>query len=181
MRPALELTSVPAWATTPTRPHADLSGRSWTVVAFGASGAEMAGLWCSQIAVTGRESAVHVHEVAAEGGDEFARAALMSDLADARVGWRLMMAGPAHCCLRLRALAMQLGVADDEITVASTDVGLRSVQCVHCRTVTSAAVELEDVLPCAGCGRNLLVYYHVSRRQGAHLGFMVDAEEQELS
>ena len=44
-------------------------------------------------------------------------------------------------------------------------------------TVTQARVELEDVLPCAGCERNLVVYYHVSRRQGVHLGFMVDAEE----
>lgn len=178
MRPALELTSVPAWATTPTSPHADLSGRTWTIVAFGASGAEIAKLWCSQVAASGRGSGLLVHEVAAEDGDEKARAALVSDLAGARVGWRLMMAGPADACLRLRALAMQMGVADDEITVASTEVGLRSVQCVHCRTVTSATVELEDVLPCAGCGRNLLVYYHVSRRQGAHLGFMVDAEEQ---
>ena len=52
---------------------------------------------------------------------------------------------------------------------------------VHCRTVTTAAVELSEVLPCSGCGRNLLVYYHVSRRQGAHLGYMVDAEEQSAS
>ena len=71
--------------------------------------------------------------------------------------------------------------ADDEITVASTDVRERAVHCVHCRTVTTAAVELSEVLPCSGCGRNLLVYYHVSRRQGAHLGYMVDAEEQSAS
>ncbi len=55
------------------------------------------------------------------------------------------------------------------------------MHCVHCRTVTTAAVELSEVLPCSGCGRNLLVYYHVSRRQGAHLGYMVDAEEQSAS
>jgi dimethylamine monooxygenase subunit C len=48
---------------------------------------------------------------------------------------------------------------------------------VHCGTVTHAAVDLDDILPCAGCDRNLLVYYHVSRRLGAHLGFMVDAEQ----
>ena len=92
-----------------------------------------------------------------------------------------MMAGPADACLRLRAAAVALGVADDEITVASTDVRERAVHCVHCRTVTTAAVELSEVLPCSGCGRNLLVYYHVSRRQGAHLGYMVDAEEQSAS
>ncbi|CAA0134881.1 Uncharacterised protein [Mycolicibacterium vanbaalenii] len=178
MGPALELTSVPAWSTVVTRPDADLSGRQWTVIAFGPAGAEVAGGWSEQIAVTGSESTVRIHQVALHGDDGAARTALLADLADARVGWRLMVAGPAHACLRVRALAMEMGIADDEMTVASTDVASRSVQCVHCRTVTSATVELEDVLPCRGCGRNLLVYYHVSRRQGAHLGFMVDAEEQ---
>ncbi|MBX7431433.1 hypothetical protein JDV09_04815 [Mycobacterium sp. Y57] len=179
MSPALELTSVPPWATTPTRPDADTTGRSWTVIAFGPAGAGVAHRWSAQLAAAGTGSAPRVHEIA-DGADDAARAALGADLADARVGWRLMMAGPADACLRLRAHAVTLGVADDEMTVASTDVTSRSVQCVHCRTVTSAAVQLEDVVPCAGCGRNLLVYYHVSRRQGAHLGFMVDAERQDV-
>ncbi|MBX7453608.1 hypothetical protein GR927_36995 [Mycolicibacterium sp. 3033] len=177
MSPALELTSVPAWAITPTEPAADTTGRWWTIIAFGPAGGAVARRWAAQI---GRESAVRSYEVAV-GDDERARAALVGALADARVGWRLMMAGPADACLRLRAAAVALGVADDEITVASTDVRKRAVHCVHCRTVTTAAVELSEVLPCSGCGRNLLVYYHVSRRQGTHLGYMVDAEEQSAS
>jgi ribosomal protein S27E len=88
-----------------------------------------------------------------------------------------MIAGPADACLRLRAHAVDCGVADDEITVASSEVASRDVRCVHCGTVTHAAIDLEDVLPCTGCGRNLLVYYHVSRRLGAHLGFTIDAEQ----
>ena len=177
MSPALELTSVPAWAATPTEPAADTTGRWWTIIAFGPDGAEVAQRWIAQI---GRESATRTYEVAVDD-DERARAALLGALADARVGWRLLMAGPADACLRLRAAAVALGVADDEITVASTDVRRRAVHCVHCRTVTTATVELSEVLPCRGCGRNLLVYYHVSRRHGAHLGYMVDAEEQGLS
>lgn len=180
MKPALELTSVPRWATTPTRSPADISGRYWTVIAFGDAGAEIARSWVAEIAATGRESGVRVHHVAVDGGDA-ASAALRTDLADARVGWRLMMAGPASACLKLRGQAVAEGVADDEMTVASTDVAQRLVQCVHCRTVTSSAVELEEVVPCVGCHRNLLVYYHVSRRQGVHLGFMVDAEDQAAS
>jgi dimethylamine monooxygenase subunit C len=180
MKPALELTSVPAWATTPTRPPADITGRYWTVIAFGPAGAEVARSWNAEIASAGRESGVRVHEVGADDGDG-ARDALDADLVDARVGWRLMMAGPASACLRLRGDAVAAGVADDEMTVASTDVGQRLVHCAHCRTVTAAAVELEHVIPCAGCGRNLLVYYHISRRQGVHLGFMVDAEGQVAS
>ena len=175
MKPALEMTSVPSWTIAAVQPDADTSGRSWTVIAFGPSGSEAARRWRAQITPFAGGSAVRTHEVAADG-DEQARAALIADLADARVGWRLMMAGPAHSCLRLRALAIALGVADDEMTVASTEVTSRSVQCAHCRTVTCASVELGEVLPCSGCGRNLLVHHHVSRRLGAHLGFVADAE-----
>lgn len=176
MKPALNLTSVPHWATTPATPPADISGRYWSIFAFGAAGAKVARVWYDEIAETGRESGVLVHQF--DDGAADAGAALLSDLAVVRVGWRLMMAGPASDCLRLRANAVDAGIADDEVTVASTDVELRAVQCAHCRSLTTAAVGLEEVVPCSGCHRNLLVYYHISRRQGAHLGFMVDAEDR---
>lgn len=175
MRPDLELTSVPGWALTPTRPGADLSGRAWTIIAFGPHGADIAQDWITQIETVHGESTVRLHRC----GDDTADAieALTADLADARVGWRLMMAGPADACLRLRGAAGGLGVADDEMTVASTVVDGRAVHCVHCGAVTRALVQLEEVLPCTSCGRKLLVYHHVSRRAGTYLGFMVDAEK----
>lgn len=173
MRPDLELTSVPGWALTPTRADAALSGRAWTIIAFGPSGADIARDWVTQIASVGGESAVRLHELDAGPAIDV----LKADLADARVGWRLMMAGPADACLALRGAATGLGVADDEMTVASTDVDSRAVHCVHCGAVTRERVQLDEVLPCGSCGRKLLVYYHVSRRGGTHLGFMVDAEE----
>jgi dimethylamine monooxygenase subunit C len=174
MKPALELTSVPGWATTPTRPDADVSGRYWTVVAFGRDTADIVATWTAQLAARHPDAAPRVHLV---DDDAAARATVTAALADAVVGWRLMIAGPADACLRLRAHALNCGVGDDEITVASTEVATRDVRCVHCGTVRHAAVDLEDVLPCTGCDRNLLVYYHVSRRLGAHLGFMIDAEQ----
>lgn len=174
MSPALELTSVPRWAVTVTNPDADLSGRQWTVVAFGPGAGEVVARWSAQIASHQGSAAVRVHHV---DDDEAARSAVDRDLGDAVVGWRLMMVGPADACLRLRAHALATGVADDEITVASTDVTTRDVRCVHCDAVTRTSAALEDVVGCTGCGRNLLVYYHVSRRLGAHLGFMIDAEE----
>lgn len=174
MRPALELTSVPRWAVTVTNPDADLSGRHWTVVAVGPDTGDVVARWSDQIARHRGLAAVRVHRV---DDDEAARAAVDRDMAGAVVGWRLMMAGPADACLRLRAHALAAGVSDDEITVASTDVADRDVRCVHCDAVTSTSAALEDVVGCAGCGRSLLVYYHVSRRLGAHLGFMIDAEE----
>jgi hypothetical protein len=173
MRPAIELTSVPSWAVTPWRADADTSGRHWTVVAFGdgTSGptAEIVADWLAQIAAVRPEAAPRVHWV---GDDDAASAALTADMATAVVGWRLMLAGPADACLRLRAHAVGNHVGDDEIVVASTDVTHRDVHCAHCRTVTRAAVELEGVVPCSGCDRNLVVYHHVSRRVGAHLGFL---------
>lgn len=176
MRPDLELTSVPGWAIAPAHPDADLTGRSWTILAFGPHGVGVAEGWATQIATTGRESAVRRHELAES--DDLGRAAdaLRADLAGARVGWRLMMAGPADACLGLRGVATFLGVAEDEMTVATTDVDTRAVQCVHCGAVTRARVQLDEVLPCCGCGRQLIVYHHVSRRGGAYMGFMVDAE-----
>ncbi|KWX66226.1 dimethylamine monooxygenase subunit DmmA family protein [Mycobacterium sp. NAZ190054] len=182
MRPALELTSVPDWATAVTHPTADLTGRHWTIIAFGDAGVQVARRWGVEIADSGAEYNVRVHEIPdGDGAAGLACEALRGDLAEARVGWRLMMAGPASSCLKVRAEAVAAGVADDEMTVASTEVDRRAVECVHCRTVTVAAVELEDTVVCTGCDRNLFVHYHVSRRLGTHLGYMVDAEQQVAS
>jgi hypothetical protein len=175
MKPDLELTSVPAWAAAPQQPEADLTGRYWTVVSFGADAQAVVADWTAQITARFPGADVTVHTLAVDA-DEAAAEAVSADLAEALVGWRLMVAGPADVCLRLRAHALRCGVADDEIVVASTTVRLRDVVCVHCGTRTHTDVAIEGVVPCAGCDRNLLVYYHVSRLKGAHLGFMVDAE-----
>jgi uncharacterized Rossmann fold enzyme len=172
MRPALETTSVPLWATSTARPDADLSGRYWTVVAIGAEAEAVATDWAAQIAAYAPRADIRVHRVADDGA---AQEALSADLVDAVVGWRLMIAGPAHACLRVRARALRCGVADDEITVATTAVAVRAVRCALCGTVTSAEMGLGDVLSCSGCGRSVVVHHHVSRRLGAHLGFLADA------
>ena len=176
MKPDLEVTSVPAWAAAPLEPDADLTGRSWTVVGIGVAAEAIVERWITQIRETHPDPSLSVHLVAADA-DDAAAEAVSADLAAALVGWRLLIAGPADACLRLRAHALRGGVGDDEIVVASTAVTTREVACAHCGAHTRADVGLEDVVPCAGCHRNLLVYYHVSRLRGAHLGFMVDAEE----
>lgn len=168
MTPDLALTSVPAWAVEPACPTADLTGRQYTVLAIGAEAAEIAARWTAQISAEHR-----VHRVA--DAAEACRA-LDADLADARVGWRLLLAGPAHVCLRVRARALELGATDDEITVASTEVDTREVYCAHCRSTTTGATGLSQEITCPDCGRRLFVYYHVSRRLGAHLGFATHAD-----
>jgi dimethylamine monooxygenase subunit C len=173
MRPAIETTSVPTWAIHAVRPDADLSGRYWTVVAMDDPAEEIAADWTAQIAARHPRAEVRVHTIADAAA---AAAAVTADLAGAVVGWRLMIAGPADRCLRLRAHAVQCGVADDEMTVASTTVSVRAVHCAHCGTVTRAEAGLEDIVACAGCDHELVVHYHVSRRLGAHLGFAADVE-----
>jgi hypothetical protein len=169
MRPPLDLTSVPPWATAATRPPADTSGRAWTIVSFGAD--DVVREWTRQLRSGKPDAAVRTHRVR---DDAEARAAVEGDLADAVVGWRLLVAGPADACLRVRALALRLGVNDDELTVATVDVGVREVHCAHCGVTTRTDADLEQVIACAGCDRKLLVYYHVSRRIGAHLGFLAE-------
>jgi hypothetical protein len=171
MNPALETTSVPVWAIHAVRPDADLSGRYWSVVALGERAESIAAHWTAQIAARHPQAEVRVHAVA---DDVAAADAVTADLADAVVGWRLMIAGPADGCLRLRAFALQCGVADDEITIASASVGIRTVHCAHCGVLTRAEADLGDVVMCAGCDRELVVHYHVSRRLGAHLGSAAD-------
>ncbi len=168
MTPDLELTSIPAWAVEPRCPAADLTGRQWTVLAIGADATGIVEQWRAQINAEHPDAEPRVHHVADATA---ACAALDADLTDAKVGWRLLVAGPAHVCLRVRAHAMELGANDDEIVVASTEVDTREIYCAHCRTTMTATVGLTDEISCSGCRRQLHVYYHVSRRLGAHLGF----------
>nr|WP_275585788.1 dimethylamine monooxygenase subunit DmmA family protein [Geodermatophilus sabuli] len=95
----------------------------------------------------------------------------------ARVGWRLMLAGPEVDVLAARAVATGLGLLDAEIRTAVTGADHKRVSCPHCRVITEAEVPVGAEVPCRGCARRLHVYAHVSRRTGAYLGFMADAEE----
>jgi len=175
MSPHLALTSVPPWAVAEVRPQADLSGRSWTLLAVGACAEPVVEQWAAEVTAHRPGADLRVHHVP---DPEAACAALAADLADAVVGWRLLVAGPAHACLRVRSAAMRLGVGDDEMTIASTEVGTREIFCAHCKHTTVAEVELTGEVPCSGCGRELFVHYHVSRRLGTHLGFATHADRQ---
>lgn len=170
---ALEQTSIPAWAASSAAEEADPTGREHAIIAIGESARDQAEAWRSFLVERSPASRVTVHEAA--DADQ-ARASLDGELVRARVGWRLAVAGPADACLAVRARAVAAGLEDDEMRFASTDTNHRSVFCVHCRATMTVDAEIEQVVPCAACGRSLLVYYHVSRLSGSHLGFMVDAE-----
>ena len=167
-------TSVPGWARSAGIEAADRRGRSHTVLAIGGGEAlGVADAWVADLADTGAQ--IRRHDCP---DIDAARAALTDDLSAATVGHRVAVAGPVRDCLALRAAAIAAGLADGELRFGVVSVAERSVWCVHCRAVTETTVEIEATVPCGGCGRELVVYPHISRRMGHHLGFMVDAEDQ---
>ncbi|MEO9329556.1 dimethylamine monooxygenase subunit DmmA family protein [Gordonia aurantiaca] len=165
--------SVPAWArpgdlaaTTTPAP----TGRSYLLVGVGDVG-EVLARWESELAP---RPITRIHGDVDSAGDRLAGA-----LSDATVGTRVWIAADAGAALQLRAIALASGLEDDEIDVLATpsdEAGTIDVFCVHCRAVNRVQAQVDDVVPCAGCRRDLLVYHHVSRRTGQYLGFQVDAE-----
>lgn len=91
-----------------------------------------------------------------------------------RVSDRLFVQGREPFVWSVFLAARQLGLAESQIQLAHAGSQRRRVWCAHCHGLT------EDVssstVACAGCGRELLVRDHFSRRHGAFMGVMVDAE-----
>ncbi|MDN7122780.1 hypothetical protein INN71_15425 [Nocardioides sp. ChNu-153] len=171
-------TSVPPWAREPHVEPADPTGRTHTLLVVG-PGDGQTGTAVRAVAAGWQEelgaAPVHRHDCADAA---VAVDALHADLAVARVGHRVLVAGTAEACLAVRAAAVRAGLADDELRFGAVAADVRTVWCVHCSATTTAAVAAGGVVACPGCARSLLVYEHVSRRTGHHLGFMVDAEDQ---
>lgn len=160
--------SVPRWPTAGADPEpgVDENGRAYAVTAFGADAVPVAERWRARIATLGRPVRLRRFDRAS---DE-ALAALAGQLRDATVGWRLMLAGPEADVLRAHAVARDAGALDAELTLWITGDDRRRVWCAHCATTSDADVRPGDTVPCAGCGRTLVVHEHVSRRRAAYLG-----------
>jgi hypothetical protein len=151
-------TSVPDWPTE--CPGVDSSGRTFAVMSFGAEAAPVAQRWCA--GTSGPTWRWHGDSATAE-----ALALLADETSKARVGWRLMLAGPEIDVLRACAVAENGGALASEIVGFVVESRRRRVRCAHCGTTTDAeSVTVE----CVGCGRRLRVEAHVSRRHAAYLG-----------
>ncbi|MET0820161.1 MAG: dimethylamine monooxygenase subunit DmmA family protein [Aeromicrobium sp.] len=172
--PDLVHTSVPSWASAAAIPDLDVEGRRFAVFAIGPAALELGRDWLEALESVVGPGRATLHQSA---GFTEAEPVLEAELASAAVGWRLKLIGPADDCLALRARAVRAGLMDDEIQVASVDDRSRTVLCSHCTTRTTSDVGIGETVGCRGCGRNLLVYHHVSRRHGAYMGFMSDAEQ----
>lgn len=69
----------------------------------------------------------------------------------------------------------QYGVQDKNVEKEICGSLARPVYCVHCKN-TDTHVH-HSIHQCSHCGRQLFVRDHFSRRLGAYMGLMVDAEE----
>lgn len=186
MAPVMEQTSVPPWALEPTSRTEqgnelafDPTATSATVLSYDAG--EVASRWIARLKeqnipyeylqLVPRSRMRDQHALAEE------HEVLAPCFREATVGWRLMIAGPLADVLRARSLALETGLLDEEILVATTRTDQLPVVCAHCGETTFAEVTIGDVVDCAGCGESLLIYHHVSRRRAGFLGFKADAEE----
>ena len=103
-----------------------------------------------------------------------AMSALRKYLANAFMGLRIYAAGSEKFLWAIADIAAEFGVEDGDIFKELTSTLARSVYCVHCKAITHEAHT--NIKRCDGCGRMLFVRDHFSRRLGAYMGLMVDAE-----
>lgn len=108
-----------------------------------------------------------------ETNDE-AMLAVKNYLPKALMGLRIYAAGSEKFMWAITDIAAEYGVDDIDINKELTGTLARSVYCVHCKAITHEAHT--NIKKCVGCGRMLFVRDHFSRRLGAYMGLMVDAE-----
>ncbi len=100
--------------------------------------------------------------------------ALRLFLPDAKMGLRVYVAGSEKFIWSIADILLEYGIDDGDISKELIGTLARSVYCVHCKAITHDAHA--NIKKCSGCGRMLFVRDHFSRRLGAYMGLMVDAE-----
>jgi len=100
--------------------------------------------------------------------------ALQAYLPNALMGLRIYVAGSEKFMWDIAQIVLPYGVEDADIAKELVGTLARSVYCVHCKAITHNAHT--NIQACAGCGKQLFVRDHFSRRLGAYMGLMVDAE-----
>ncbi|HDY85361.1 hypothetical protein LCGC14_0611650 [marine sediment metagenome] len=96
-------------------------------------------------------------------------------LADCCMGTCFYVAGSEGFIWQVAKVLASVGVQDDDIDKELCGTLARTVYCVHCKAITHDAHH--SVVACSGCQRQLFIRDHFSRRLGAYMGLMVDAEQ----
>ncbi|WP_409330792.1 dimethylamine monooxygenase subunit DmmA family protein [Trujillonella humicola] len=151
-------------------PDLDRAARWLALLGFGDRGASVVTAWRSA-ASAGTPVWVHT----ADRADDATLDLLAAEVAGARVGWRLALAGPEADVLAARAVATRLGAVDAEIRAAATSTRRRRVWCAHCGSTTETGQPGPSETRCRGCGTRLHVSAHLSRHRAAYLGSVADA------
>jgi hypothetical protein len=104
------------------------------------------------------------------------QAALSKALAEqpVRVSDRLYVLGTEPFVWAVAQAAAQAGLTHDQLQLGHAGSLQRRVWCTHCHGLTECVTT--SIVACVGCGRSLLVRDHFSKRHGAFMGVMVDAE-----
>lgn len=106
--------------------------------------------------------------------DDALMAALKTQLAACLMGARFYVAGDEAFIWQVLKELSKFGVQDCNVEKELCGTLARAVYCVHCKT-TDKNVH-SNIHQCSGCQRYLFVRDHFSRRLGAYMGVMVDAE-----
>ncbi|MBB2202339.1 dimethylamine monooxygenase subunit DmmA family protein [Gluconacetobacter tumulisoli] len=165
-------TNLPRWPAS--APGIDPQGRGFVLVGLGPAGADTLAGWAADVAAAGHPCRQRRDASAQVTADTLAW--LDDALGAARVGWRLMLAGPASDILELAARARTAGMIEAEIRCHAVGEGPARLQCVHCKTLFRAEAVPGSHVACPGCGRALVVHQHLSRRLAALVAFSADAE-----
>lgn len=107
-------------------------------------------------------------------GEPALLAALELAMRDAPIGVRIYALGTEPFIWSVRQLAERFAIAPEAVHVAHSGSLYRRVYCIHCRTLNERVTR--NVVACDGCGRQLFVRDHFSRRLAAFMGVQADAE-----
>ncbi len=105
---------------------------------------------------------------------ETALVKLRAVLSGAGMGARLYVAGDEDFIGPVQALALEVGMMGEAIQAEHRGSLARRVQCVHCKGFNDDV--MVSPFTCRHCGTHLLVRDHFSRRLGAFMGVVIDAE-----
>lgn len=90
------------------------------------------------------------------------------------MGMRLYVAGSEDFMWSVAEVVKSFGIEDADIMKEIAGTLARPIYCVHCKAITHGVTT--NIGKCSGCGRMLFVRDHFSRRLGAYMGLMIDAE-----
>lgn len=99
---------------------------------------------------------------------------LETALAKCEMGTRLYVAGAESFIGSVEQVAARYNLQSDEVQREHRGSAARRVFCIHCKTSNTDVTM--NIVRCRGCGRNLVVRDHYSRRLAAFMGVMADAE-----